>query len=90
MSPVRAAKRDPLPERLSDGFRHFVSVSPARFAIAIFVFLIALTTFLLSLPMATADGKRTGFADALFTATSAICVTGLATVDMATHWSPAG
>ena len=32
----------------------------------------------------------TPFADAFFTAVSTICVTGLATVDMATHWSPFG
>ncbi|HQX36618.1 MAG TPA: potassium transporter TrkG, partial [Microbacteriaceae bacterium] len=37
-----------------------------------------------------ADGKQTAFADALFTAVSTICVTGLSTVDMATHWSPFG
>jgi len=49
-----------------------------------------LFTALLSLPAAAADGKQTAFADALFTAVSTICVTGLSTVDMATHWSPFG
>jgi Trk-type K+ transport system membrane component len=39
---------------------------------------------------AAADGRTTPFADALFTAVSTICVTGLSTVDMATHWSPFG
>jgi len=42
------------------------------------------------MPFAAASGTATPLADALFTATSAICVTGLTTLDMATHWSPAG
>ena len=81
---------EPLRERLRDGFAHFVSGTPARFAIVVFLFLIALYTVLLSLPVMSARGEMTGLADALFTATSAICVTGLSTVDMSTHWSLAG
>nr|WP_241156133.1 potassium transporter TrkG [Leucobacter chromiireducens] len=61
--------------------------SPARFALLVFTALILLWTALLSLPFASADGKVTPLADALFTAVSAICVTGLSTVDMSTHWS---
>ncbi len=45
---------------------------------------------LLSLPIASASGTVTPLSDALFTAVSTICVTGLATVDMANHWSPFG
>ena len=45
---------------------------------------------LLSLPIASADRSVTPLADALFTAVSVICVTGLSTVDMATHWSAFG
>jgi len=41
-------------------------------------------------PGMTTSGDAAPFADALFTAVSAICVTGLATVDMATYWSPLG
>ncbi|MFV0320301.1 MAG: TrkH family potassium uptake protein [Microbacterium sp.] len=67
-----------------------MTASPARFAVLVFVALILIFTFLYSLPMAAADGRRTPFADALFTAVSTICVTGLTTVDMATHWSPFG
>jgi Trk-type K+ transport system membrane component len=55
----------------------------------IFLALILLFTALFSLP-AAADGRVTPFADALFTAVSTICVTGLSTVDMATHWSRSG
>ncbi|HOQ21432.1 MAG TPA: potassium transporter TrkG [Microbacterium sp.] len=64
--------------------------SPSRFAVLVFLALILLFTALFSLPAASADGTRTPFADALFTAVSTICVTGLSTVDMATHWSAFG
>jgi len=65
--------------------------SPARFAILVFTGLILITTLLLTLPIARA-GERSGtpLADAFFTAVSAICVTGLTTVDMSTYWSPFG
>jgi len=68
------------------------TASPARFAILVFTGLILITTLLLTLPISKA-GTGTGgtpLADAVFTAVSAICVTGLTTVDMATHWSPFG
>jgi Trk-type K+ transport system membrane component len=68
----------------------FASVTPARFAIAIFAALVAVFTLLFSLPVATTSGERAPFVDALFTAVSVICVTGLSTVDMATYWSPLG
>lgn len=61
--------------------------SPARFALLVFSSLILLWTAILSLPIASTSGKITPLADAMFTAVSAICVTGLSTLDMATHWS---
>jgi trk system potassium uptake protein TrkH len=70
--------------------RLLATASPARFAVLIFLTLIVVFTTLLSLPAAAADGQATRFADALFTAVSTICVTGLTTVDMGTHWSPLG
>lgn len=51
---------------------------------------ILLGTLLLALPISTADGKGASFPDALFTATSAICVTGLVVQDTATYWSAFG
>ena len=48
---------------------------------------ILLGALLLMLPFSTADGKGASFADALFTATSATCVTGLIVQDTATYWS---
>jgi Trk-type K+ transport system membrane component len=61
--------------------------SPARFALLVFTSLILLWTAMLSLPIASRTGEMTPLADALFTAVSAICVTGLSTVDMSGHWS---
>jgi len=72
------------------GWRNLTTSSPSRFAVLVFSALILLFTALLSLPAAAADGRPTPLADALFTAVSTICVTGLATVDMAAHWSPLG
>lgn len=51
---------------------------------------ILLGALLLMLPFATADGRGASFADALFTATSATCVTGLIVQDTATYWSGFG
>lgn len=70
--------------------RSLTTSSPSRFAIVVFSALILLFTALLSLPLASADHTVTPLADALFTAVSTICVTGLSTVDMAAHWSPFG
>ncbi|PCN49125.1 potassium transporter Trk [Curtobacterium sp. 'Ferrero'] len=64
--------------------------SPSRLAILVFVALILVFTTLFTTPWAAADGRPTHFADALFTAASVVCVTGLSTVDMATHWSVFG
>lgn len=47
-------------------------------------------TLLLTLPFSTQDGQGAAFADALFTATSAVCVTGLVVRDTAAYWSGFG
>jgi Trk-type K+ transport system membrane component len=79
------------PWRRARDFIDFIAeATPARFAILIFTSLILVTTVLLSLPIASRDRQVTPLADALFTAVSTICVTGLTTVDMATHWSTFG
>jgi trk system potassium uptake protein len=64
--------------------------SPALSLVTVFLVLISVGTLLLMLPIATNDGSSTRFIDALFTATSAACVTGLVVLDTATHWSPFG
>lgn len=55
-----------------------------------FLGLIAIGSMLLSLPIAYAPGNAVSPFIAIFTATSAVCVTGLVVVDTATFWSPFG
>jgi len=64
--------------------------SPARLALSVFATVIGLFTALLLTPQATATGRSAPFADALFTAASAVCVTGLTTVPTGTYWSTFG
>ena len=52
-----------------------------------FVILILAGSILLSLPIASAHGTATPYIDALFTATTSSCVTGLVTVVTGEHWS---
>ena len=77
--------RRPAWQRRSDRFRHPAQVIAAGFATAVLV-----GTGLLSLPLATRSGERAELVDALFTATSAVCVTGLITVDTGSYWSGFG
>ena len=67
------------------GFDH-----PTRVVPLAFLFAIAIGTVVLMLPVSTASGQGADFVTALFTATSAICVTGLVTVDTPTYWSTFG
>lgn len=52
-----------------------------------FALIIAAGTVLLMLPFAHEGGESTSFMDALFTAVSAVCVTGLVVVETQEHWS---
>ena len=63
---------------------------PGQVVALAFAGAIAVGTLVLSLPLSTSSGEAAPLLTALFTATSAVCVTGLTTVDMATHWSPFG
>lgn len=65
-------------------------VSPAQIIILGFLFLILGGALLLTLPIATNGPGGASFFDALFTATSATCVTGLVVHDTALYWSPFG
>ncbi len=60
---------------------------PAQLVVLSFLVVILLATALLSLPFATRSGQRMPLVDALFTATSATCVTGLIVVDTGTFFS---
>ena len=55
-----------------------------------FALVILLGSLLLTLPFATQDGRGATFLDGLFTATSAVCVTGLILHDTATYWTEFG
>lgn len=64
-----------------------INMTPARILVLGFAGVILTGAFLLMLPLSTVPGQHTGFLTALFTATSAVCVTGLVVVDTGTHWT---
>ena len=55
-----------------------------------FLLVILVGALILTLPISTTSGESTNFLDALFTATSAVCVTGLIVVDTGTYWNAFG
>ncbi len=55
-----------------------------------FTTIILIGAMLLTLPVASQNGRSVGFVNALFTATSAVCVTGLVVVNTASHWTVFG
>ena len=63
------------------------SLSLSRVIVLAILGVILTGTLLLMLPIASRSGEGTNFTTALFTATSASCVTGLVVVDTLTHWS---
>ena len=65
-----------------------INLNPAQLFITSFLGIILICSFLLMLPNATS--KPLEYLDALFTATSAVCVTGLAVVDTGTHFTTLG
>jgi trk system potassium uptake protein TrkH len=83
---------------LAEGSQRFVNLldvrhwrlTPYQILSLGFAGLILCGAFLLTFPASTNSGKGTPFIDALFTATSAVCVTGLVTVDTGTHYSVLG
>jgi len=64
--------------------------NPVRLVPLGFLAAIVFGTLLLLLPASRVDPGAGGFMPALFTAVSAVCVTGLITVDTATYWTPVG
>lgn len=65
-------------------------LTPTQIIALVFAGLILAGALILSLPAASRDGVSAGFLPALFTATSATCVTGLAMFDTWTQWSGLG
>jgi trk system potassium uptake protein TrkH len=70
--------------------RALAQLSPPKVLALGFAGVILSGAILLGLPFASASGEGTDFLTALFTATSAVCVTGLVVVDTGTHYSPWG
>lgn len=66
------------------------SMMPAQVLVLGFAVLISAGTLVLMLPVSAASGRATPLPDALFTATSAVCVTGLIVVNTAEYWSRFG
>ena len=75
-------------------FRDFFSQpfvkNPTRLLAMSFLTIILVGTILLTLPVSSESQQRTGLVDALFTATSATCVTGLIVKDMPKYFSTFG
>ena len=69
------------------GHRHITSF---QIIILGFLSIIIVGSFFLTLPIATRDNQGAALPDAIFTATSAVCVTGLVLHDTVTYWSVFG
>lgn len=67
-----------------------MAMQPTKLIVLSFFLVILMGTLLLLLPAASRDGKSAGLIVALFTATSAVCVTGLVVVDTYQHWTVFG
>jgi trk system potassium uptake protein TrkH len=87
---VRIARVKPSDYRIATPKRIRKPRSPAFVLLVGFSLLILVGTVLLALPISSKAGTWTVPLTALFTATSAVCVTGLVLVDTATYWSPFG
>lgn len=68
----------------------FIKLSLSRKLIVGFILAIVIGTILMMLPLTTTDKKGLDFLTALFTITSAICVTGLSVIDVSKELSPFG
>ncbi|RKD20920.1 trk system potassium uptake protein TrkH [Caminicella sporogenes DSM 14501] len=66
------------------------ALHPTQILVLGFAILILIGALLLNLPIASQNGQSIGFINALFTATSAVCVTGLVVVDTLTYWTTFG
>ncbi len=64
--------------------------SPVKLIPLSFLIVILVGMFLLTLPVATVNGRSAGVLTALFTSTTSVCVTGLTVVDTCTYWSEFG
>ncbi|MCD4557674.1 TrkH family potassium uptake protein [Schaalia sp. lx-100] len=93
-SRAHTRKQHPLPVSYVQILRTWIAKrarnAPARLAIGVFALIVTFITLLLSLPISSTGNQPLAFVDILFTAVSAVCVTGLTTVDTATQWTTFG
>jgi trk system potassium uptake protein TrkH len=87
---VRVERTRPEQFNLTKPRRLRAPLPPALVLVAGFAAMIVAGTVVLVLPISSQAGAVTPVIDALFTATSAVCVTGLVVVDTGTYWSPFG
>ncbi|MGM9974374.1 MAG: H(+)-transporting ATPase, partial [Clostridiaceae bacterium] len=64
--------------------------SPGRIIVTGFAAVILIGAILLYMPISANPGVKVSFVDALFTSTSAVCVTGLIAIDTADHFNVFG
>ena len=67
--------------------RKIFSISATHIILLSFLLVILMGSFLLALPLSTKSGEPVAYIDALFTAASATCVTGLVTLPTVSTWS---
>lgn len=79
-----------LREKSQKWFDELARRAPARLTLVIFLCIIAVFSGLLMLPIATAGTASASVVDALFTGTSAVCVSGLTVLPTETYWSGFG
>lgn len=92
MTRIGRADQRPMVLRALFGIRRILPTAghPARSIISSFAATILIGTAVLMLPLAAETGRATDLVTALFTATSAVCITGLIVVDTTEHWSTFG
>ncbi len=77
-------------ERKNVMFSYIKKQSPGRIIALGFALTILIGSFLLMMPLSIKDGASVGYIDALYTSTSAVCVTGLVTVDIGDTFTSLG
>jgi len=82
-----SSKRGAKSERSKNGVFSTLRLKPAQLVLLSFSGVILFGTFFLMLPFSAVSGESMGFVDAIFMATSATCVTGLATKSLATEFT---
>ncbi len=74
-------------KQIENNLLYKLKLKPAQFVIISFGLIVLTGALLLVLPVSAAPGKSINFTDALFTATSAVCVTGLSTLSLVDNFS---